>query len=115
MEWIQTLSTVAGLISLGVTFVGGFYLVRSGVSKSATEAQQSAISALQAELATLRGRVGDAEKERVRLEHTIETICAALLTKGMVITIQGEMVNIQEGKMTTTTRIRGKIHSVEEP
>jgi|SRR2546423_235516 hypothetical protein len=114
MEWIQTLSTVAGLVSFVVVAIGGVYLVRSGVSKSATEAQQSAISALQAELTTLRSRVTDAEKDRVKLEHTIETICAALLMKGMVITIQGEMVNIQEGKTTTTTRIRGQLHSIEE-
>lgn len=109
MQWIQMLSTVAGLISFVVTIVGGFYLVKSGVNKNVSEAQQSAISAMQSELSTLRNRIADAEKDRVRLEHTIETICAALLTKGMVITIQGEMVSIQEGKTTLTTRIKSHV------
>lgn len=113
---LQTFSTIAGLISLGVTIIGAFYVVRSGVGKTTSDAQQSAISALQTELTTLRGRVADTEKENIRLEQTIQTICSALKLRGMIITIQGEMINIQDKATggSTTTRIHGSIHSTPQ-
>lgn len=107
---VQSLSAIGGLLSLGITLlaaiVGGIYIAKSGVSQKASEAQQSAIDAMQAELSTLRGKVEDITKDKYRLEQTIETICSALRMRGLVITIQGEMVNIADNNgSTTTTRI----------
>lgn len=100
---LQTLSTIAGLVSLGIVIVGAIYVVRSNVGKATSDAQQNAITALQAEVATLRNRIEDAEKENMRLQQTIQTICAALKVRGMVITIQGEMIHIQDDKGNSTT------------
>lgn len=99
----QALSTIAGIVSMGITIVGAVYIVRSNTGKATSDAQQNAISALQAEVATLRNRIEDAEKENTRLQQVIQTICAALKVRGMVITIQGEMIHIQDDKGTSTT------------
>src|SRR5690242_15647473 len=96
MDFLSMLSAGAGLISLGITLVVAFFAVRSGVLQSATNAQSSAISALRAEVETLRERVEDAEKENSRLEQIIETICSALKKRGLIISIQGEMISIQD-------------------
>lgn len=104
---LQILSTGAGLLGFGIAVVVAFFAVRSGVLKSANDAQSSAISALRTEVETLRERVEDAEKENTRLEQIIDTICVALKKRGLVISIQGEMINIEDKRGgSTTTRIR---------
>src|SRR5581483_695211 len=107
VDFLSLLSTGAGLISLGITLVVAFFAVKNGVMQSANQAQGSAISALRTEVETLRERVEDAEKENSRLEQIIDTICVALKKRGLVISIQGEMVSIEDKRGgSTTTRIR---------
>lgn len=111
---IQEISAVAGLISLGLTLlvsvVGAFYLIRSGVSRQTNDAQGSAINAMQAEINTLRLRLDDESKNRKRVEKVIDTITTALKVKGIVITIYGDVVNIEideqkDAKKSTVIRI----------
>jgi hypothetical protein len=111
---IQQISSLAGLLSLGITLlvgvVGGIYMVRSGVGKQTNEAQESALNAMQAELTVLRTRVDDAKRDNDRLRKTIDTITTALKIKGIIITIYGEMVNIEidelkDSKKSTVIRI----------
>lgn len=104
---LSILSASAGVLGFGIACVVAFFAVRNGVMKSANDAQSSAISALRAEVETLRERVEDAEQENSRLEQIIDTICSALKRRGLVISIQGEMINIQDKRGgSTTTRIR---------
>jgi hypothetical protein len=109
---IQSLSTLAGLFSLGITLliscIGGFYMVKSGVGKTTSEAQSSTINAMQAEMSILKTRIDDERKENIRLGHVIDTICAALKSKGIIISISGEMItiDIDEHKKSTTIRIQ---------
>lgn len=90
--------------------------------KSAEAAQKSAIDAMNTEIETLRRQIDDKEKENaqkirsvqkenVRLEHIIDTICAALKTQGIIISINGEIINISiedPTKKITTVRIGAK-------
>lgn len=113
---IQFLSTLAGLLSMGVTIVGvvvgGMYIGRNAAGKTANDAQLTAIAAMQAEINTLRGRTDDLRKENARQEVVIETICSALKTRGMIISIQGEMINIQDSNSgSVTMKIRGSTHN----
>lgn len=111
---LSLLSAGAGLLSLGITLVGAFFVVRSGRLQSANTAQSSAISAMQSEMAVMNQRIEDKEKENeqlnkkiTHLELTIDTICAALKRRGLVISVQGEMVSIEDKRgNSTTTRIR---------
>jgi hypothetical protein len=96
---LSEISTVAGIISLGLTLlvslIGAIYLVKSGIAKNTNEAQESAINAMQAEINTLRVRLDDESKNRKRVEKVIDTITTALKVKGIVITIYGDVVNIE--------------------
>ena len=111
---LSLLSAGAGLLSLGITLVGAFFVVRSGRLQSANTAQSSAISAMQSEMAVMNQRIEDKEKANeqlnkkiTHLELTIDTICAALKKRGLIISVQGEMINIEDKRgNSTTARIR---------
>ena len=111
---IQTLSALSGILTTGTGFiiviVGWFIMAKSGIGKKTSEAQSGAIIALEAEVSALTRKVDSITKENARLEQTIDTICMALKTRGMLISIQGEMINIEDLKngKTTVTRIREK-------
>lgn len=118
LNLINSLSALAGLITTGTGFivfiVGGFYLIKSGVSKTVAKANQDAITALQAtiialqsDVSILRAKVEDVTKDKIRLEQTIDTMCTALKSKGFLITIQGDMVMVDtiDGKNSTVARI----------
>lgn len=81
--------------------------MKNGVRKTTSDAQQEAIIALQAQVSALRDNVSDLTKENARLEMTVQTICSALKTKGMLITVQGELVTIEDTRngRSTVTRI----------
>lgn len=112
---LQIISTLAGLFSLGFTviavIVGAVILGKNTARQTTADAQKNAIDAMQAEIDTLRGRTDDLKKENTRLELIIETICSALKTRGMIITVQGEMINIQDSGSSTTTKIQGTLHT----
>lgn len=121
---IQSLSALSGFIvdgtALLVLIVGSFYVVKNGVGKTVSKANQDAIIALnatiialQSDVSTLRSKVEDVTKDKIRLEQTIDTICLALKSRGLMITVQGEMVNIDtlDGKSSTVTRIQGNRNS----
>ena len=83
--------------------IGGIYMVKSGLGKQTSEAQTSALTAMQTELTLLRGRVADAEKENTRLNTIVDTITASLEEMGMVVTIRGKMILIKDNKGSSTT------------
>jgi hypothetical protein len=118
---INSLSALSGLIVSGtgllIIVIGGFYVIKSGVGKTVSKANQEAIVALQATILALQAdcqrcekKVDDLTKDKIRLELTIDTMCDALKSRGLLITIQGEMINIDtlDGKSSTVTRIHSK-------
>jgi hypothetical protein len=102
----QSLSAFAGLISmvllLIVSVVAGRYMAKSSIGKEASEAQKSAIEAMNTELGVLKGRIDDIKsenatirRENIRLQSLMETIAAALKGMGLIITVEGELVRIK--------------------
>lgn len=110
---IQGLNANVGLVSfvlmLFVAFIASKSIVRNKVEDATSKAQNDAIAAMQEEIASLRRKVEDITKDNTKLKQTIDTICSALKIRGMFITIQGEMIHVEDrnGK-TTTTRIHEK-------
>lgn len=89
--------------------IGGMFAIRQGYSKQVGEIQDKVISAQKAQITTLEGRVEACEKEVDHLHGIIETISEALRQRGIVISISGEMVTIEDaggGKRTSLRRRR---------
>lgn len=72
----------------------------------AKNAHKDAIEAMQTHLNILRERVSEAERENVRMHQTVETIYAALKTKGIYITIDGDAVHVHDNGNSTTIRMK---------
>ena len=108
--------TILSMISLLLTIgglLGGFFAFRNGMTRTANEVQERVIHALESEITNLRQRMDDVKEENIRLKLIIETICAALKSRGLAVTIDCTMVSIHDahGSTTTITHIQER----EEP
>lgn len=115
---LSLLSAGAGLLGFSIAVIVAFFAVKNGVMKSANDAQSSTISAMRDEIDTLRGtmenrekeyeaRLKKAEEKNAHLEQTIDTICTALKSLGLIVTVQGEIVSIEDKRgRSTNARIR---------
>jgi hypothetical protein len=101
------ISIVSFILTLCVS-IGGWFAFRHGQAQTANEVQERVINALEVELNALRARLDAVVRENSRLGHIIDTISAALRTRGLAISIDGDMVSIKdmvsvrEGGVTTT-------------
>ena len=77
-------------------------------NQDAIVALQATILALQTDLSNTNRKVDELTKDKTRLELTIDTMCTALKSRGLLITIQGDLINVDtlDGKSSTTTRIK---------
>jgi ABC-type phosphate transport system auxiliary subunit len=78
--------------------VGGYIALKSGRQQQAGTIQSQAIDALQAELASLQRRIEVLEKENSRLKQTIDLIKSALSQRGVLISINGDLVTISDSR-----------------
>jgi hypothetical protein len=113
---MQDFYTILSIVSLLLTIgglLGGFYAFKSSMGRTASEVQEHVINALGSEITTLRLRLDDMKAENIHLQLIIETICAAFKSRGLTITIDGDMVSIHDTHCgsTTTTHIQER----EEP
>ncbi len=84
--------------------IGGFFAWRKGYSQESNAIQVSTIDALKEEVASLRRKVDDLEKERSTQDRVIATIRYALRQYGLRVTIAGDFVTLADtsGKSKTT-------------
>ncbi|GAC1568812.1 MAG: hypothetical protein NVS3B14_19600 [Ktedonobacteraceae bacterium] len=101
--------TILNLVATFGLIVGGLLAYHHGFARTASEVQERVIHLLQSEIGALQDRIGALEKENTRLSHVIMTIRASLKRRGLHISIDGELVSIQDqaGHLTQSTRIQG--------
>jgi cell division protein FtsB len=90
--------------------LGGVLAFRYSIAKTSSEIQERVIHALQSEIQTLRDRITAIEKENTRLLQIVGIIKAALKKRGVIVTIDGDLVSIHDeksGDTTQTSRITG--------
>lgn len=100
------LSIFCMILTLCAIF-GGILAFRNGFTRTANEIQERVINALESEISTLRMRIEDVEQENNRLHQTILTICEALKKRDLVVSIDGNLISISDGKSTHSMRIQG--------
>jgi len=83
-------------ILLLATLAGGVLVFRSTRRSSIMQIQNDTITALQQQIDALKDRQEALEKENEHLKYLSETTVAALKQKGIVITVEGEMVTIED-------------------
>src|SRR5260370_23023551 len=100
-DFYTALSVISLLLTIG-GLLGGFFAFRNGMTRTANEVQERVINALETEITSLRQRLDDMKDENVRLRLIIETICAALKSRSLAVTIDGDMVPIHHAHRSTT-------------
>jgi cell division protein FtsB len=103
------------LVSTLAIVIGGYTAFRLNLQQTCTGIEQRTREAMKQEIDTLKDKITDLkdhitelEKENVRSKQIIETIKSALKKKGLLISIDGDLLSIQDNAVssTYTTRIR---------
>lgn len=88
---------------------GGIMAYRKGYSQESGVIQERVIDALKEEVAALRSKVDDLDKERAVQDQVIATIRYLLKSHGLRITISGDVVTLQDTSGNSkSTRVQGK-------
>lgn len=107
MENLYSLTSILNILFLVAAMIGGYMALRSGKHQKAGEIQGQVIDALKAELETLQRRMDTLERENTRLTQTINLIKSALSQRGMIVTINGDLVTISDERGSSqSARIR---------
>ena len=104
---MEPLSLINLIITLCLT-IGAVVAYRYGFTKTANEVQERVIHALQSEIQSLHDRIAALEKENTRLSYTLTTMCQALKQRGIHVTIDGDIISIQDhsgASYTYNTRV----------
>lgn len=74
--------------------IGSFFAFRNGRYTQLAKFEKETNDALQRRIDVLEGKITDLEKQNAVHQHLIDTISSALKQKGIMITIDGDMVTI---------------------
>jgi hypothetical protein len=107
MQDIYSTLSILNMILTIAGIIGGYLAFKNGLNRRASELQEHAINAMEQEIAVLRSRLEDLEVENKRLEQVIYTLCEALKKRGLVVTIEGNIVTVSDGHDTQSVRIQG--------
>lgn len=91
------LPTIQSILLLA-TLIGGAFVFRGNRKTAIVRIQNDTITALQQQLDALKAGQEALEKENSRMEYIIETITMALEQKGIFISINGEMITLEDAK-----------------
>ncbi|MBE3560104.1 MAG: hypothetical protein IMW89_12890 [Ktedonobacteraceae bacterium] len=106
---MQDLANLLGIVSLILTLsglLGGFWAFKQSVARTANEVQERVINAMEHEIDVLHQRITDLENENRRLDQIICTLCEALKRRGIIVTIEGNIVTVSDGHETQSVRIQ---------
>ena len=92
---MESLSLLNLLITVCLV-IGGIAAYRHGFTRTANEVQERVIHALQSEIQSLHDRIEALERENTRLNYVLSTMCTALKQRGLHVTIDGDIVSIQD-------------------
>lgn len=102
MEYLNYVYPAIGLGGLISVF---FMAFRNGRNTNLTTIQEQTITALQTQINTMKDKISELEKENALQGHLIELITSALKKKGMIVTIDGDMITIS-GKDGSSTIVK---------
>jgi hypothetical protein len=95
------------------TIVGGIFVFRNAKRSGIIMIQDQTIQALQQQIDAvkeqqifMREQQVELQKENTRLQFVIETIGAALKRKGILISIEGEMVTVSDARDGSSSTLR---------
>ena len=99
----DTLPYLINILLVICVTVGGFFAFRNGKQTQLAKFQNDTITALKERISSLENKITDFEKENVIQRHVLETITSALKQRGLIITVDGDLVTITDQKTGTSS------------
>lgn len=99
----QFLPILNSVLTIAV-ILGGIAVFKNTKKTGIIQIQDQTIEALQQQINALKAGQETLQKENNHLQYVIETISAALKQKGIIITVDGEMVTINDGRQSSSMR-----------
>ncbi len=87
-------NVINAILSIAI-ILGGIAAFRFSFKRTVAEVQERVINALETELNDIRAQLTEVKMENIRLNQTIDAICRALAKSGVYITIQGDIITIE--------------------
>lgn len=109
MTFFSSLFSLNGLINTFLILcvsIGGFFAFRYGMKKQNFTAMEQTIIILQNQVNAIQTSLDAVEKRNVHLEYVIETVQVALKQKGIIISIDGDLITISDALGKTSSSIR---------
>ena len=103
---IAQLLGICNLILLVCGAIGGIFAFKHAQKAKTIEIQRETIEAFQQQIDVVKLQVDSLKEENARQAVIIETITAALKQKGIIVTIDGEMVTFTftDGSLASTRK-----------
>lgn len=115
MDILSQYLGILNLLLLICAAVGGYFAVRHARKAAIIAIQDQTIKALQDQIDALKDKVDSLDKENVQQRVIIETIQEALKQRGIIVTIDGDLVTISDIDGTHSMRRRGSGAPVVPP
>ena len=90
--------------------LGGIFAFFRANQSGVTEIQEKTILALQQQMTIIQQKLEILEKDNERLRQVIDTIQAGLRAKGIHITIDGDMVTINDASSGSASTLKRRPH-----
>lgn len=100
---------------IGGVLAGGFIAFKAATKTALIDLKNETINAYQQRLEAVEGRINELEKENLRNKNIIETIQSALKQKGIIVTIDGDLVTIQADGATSSSMRRRPGQQKQKP
>lgn len=113
---MSELYNAAGILNTVVILLvlaGGYIALKSGKHQKTGEIQGQVIEALKAELESLQRRLEMLERENTRLTQIMNIIRAALRKRGLVVSIESDIVIISDSAGNSSTSTINQQHIQE--
>lgn len=96
MNIITTLIPIINSLFTLAALVGGVFVFRNAKKAGIIQIQSDTIVAMQQQIEALKTGQAALQKDNGHLQYVIETISSALKQKGIIISIEGEMVTLED-------------------
>ena len=108
LVFLNQITPLLQSILLIAALVGSVFVFKNTRKSGIVKIQSDTIEAQQQQIDTLKDQVDLLTKKYVQLDYTFEIVKDALKKKGIVITIDGDLISLQEGHKQTVIRNKPK-------
>jgi hypothetical protein len=117
MEYLNasSLLVIANLVVLIGGVIGGFIVLRSSLARGAQEIQERVRTALKDENEMLQTRIDRVEEDNDMLKRQLLLVVEILKRQGIILEINGEIVQVKDAKGSTFTSTRQPVPKRTRP